>query len=308
MITSEQLKQIMPHLPAAKRELYLPFLNAAMDEFEITNELRAAAFLAQLAHESMELKYMEEIASGAAYEGRKDLGNTQPGDGRRYKGRGPIQLTGRANYRKAGKALDLPLEEHPQIATEPTNAFRIAGYFWDSHNLNALADARKFKAITKAMNGGYNGLDERVKYYERALRVLPDSLAADDTEASDLDEEEPSSSIKASPDKSVTTGDTSTSQTAGAPPPAPAVEIKASEPSWSSKIGSISLPAGVLAALGAVGKFVATIPPWAFSAIAITGLLIGAWLWNEAKNRAQGRTLKVMDAGAAPEKNNLRLI
>src|SRR4029078_13654494 len=96
MLTDDELRQIMPNCPAAKRADYLPFIQQAMAAFGITSYLRATAFLAQLALESAELRYMEEVASGAAYEGRKDLGNTQPGDGKRYKGRGAIQLSGGA--------------------------------------------------------------------------------------------------------------------------------------------------------------------------------------------------------------------
>jgi predicted chitinase len=162
----------MPNCSAAKRADYLPFIQAAMQEFAITNYWRETAFLAQLAHESAELRYMEEIASGAAYEGRKDLGNTQPGDGKRYKGRGPIQLTGRANYQKFGGLLGLDLINNPEVAATKEVGFRIAGLFWKSHGLNELADQQQFKAITKAINGGYNGLDDRTKYYERAKKVL----------------------------------------------------------------------------------------------------------------------------------------
>jgi predicted chitinase len=143
-----------------------------MQEFQITSYLREAAFLAQLAHESGELRYMEEIASGAAYEGRKDLGNTQPGDGKRYKGRGPIQLTGRANYQKYGDLLDLDLINNPTMAATPQVGFRIAGQFWQLNGLNPLADQQNFKEITKRINGGYNGLVDRTMYYDRAKRVL----------------------------------------------------------------------------------------------------------------------------------------
>ena len=180
MLTDDELKQIMPNCAAAKRADYLPFIQQSMQEFDITSYWRETAFLAQLAHESGELRYMEELASGVAYEGRKDLGNTQPGDGKRYKGRGPIQLTGRANYAKYGELLGLDLVNNPTIAATKEVGFRIAGQFWKLNGLNELADQQEFKAITKRINGGYNGLDDRIKYYERAKKVISkdDSMAA----------------------------------------------------------------------------------------------------------------------------------
>lgn len=171
-LTLDQLRRIMPELSEDLAGLYLPYLNAAMREAVITTSARVAAFVAQLAHESAQLRYFEEIASGAEYEGRLDLGNTHDGDGVRYKGRGPIQLTGRANYRAAGKALGLDLEGHPERATDLEVAFRIAAWYWTTHNLNALADAGDFDKITKAVNGGYNGRASRDAYYARAQEVL----------------------------------------------------------------------------------------------------------------------------------------
>jgi predicted chitinase len=172
MLTDDELRQIMPNCAPAKRTDYFPFIQQAMQEFDITSYLRETAFLAQLAHESGELRYMEEIASGAAYEGRKDLGNTQPGDGKRYKGRGPIQLTGRANYAKYGQLLGLDLVNNPTIAATKEVGFRIAGQFWKLNGLNELADQQKFETITRRINGGINGLPDRIKYYERAKKVM----------------------------------------------------------------------------------------------------------------------------------------
>ena len=130
----------------------------------LDNPLRLAHFMAQLAHESGGFRYMEEIASGAAYEGRADLGNTQKGDGTRYKGRGPLQLTGRANYRKFGRALGIDLENNPIVAAMPSIGLLIACKYWQDHNLNALADTDDIKSITKRINGGYNGLTDRINY------------------------------------------------------------------------------------------------------------------------------------------------
>jgi len=171
-VTAAQLRQIMPNLSQAKAEQYLPHINRAMAEAGINTPKRQAAFLAQLGHESGGLRYMEEIASGAAYEGRRDLGNTQPGDGTRFKGRGPIQLTGRANYRAAGRALGIDLENNPRRAAEPDVGFRTAAWFWNSRNLNNLADQGDFRGITRRVNGGYNGLADREAYYRRALNAL----------------------------------------------------------------------------------------------------------------------------------------
>src|SRR5436305_779712 len=160
-LTADQLRAIMPALTKDRAALFLGPLNKAMSEFDINNPKRRAAFLAQVAHESGQLKYMEEIASGAAYERRKDLGNTQPGDGKRYKGRGPIQLTGRANYQKAGKALGLDLEGNPEKVATPEVGCRVAGWFWKTRGLNDLADRGDFKQITRRVNGGYRGLANR---------------------------------------------------------------------------------------------------------------------------------------------------
>lgn len=172
MLTDAQLARIMPRLGKTKRDLYLPHLNAAMREFGITTPARQAAFLAQLAHESGELRYMEEIASGVAYEGRLDLGNVHPGDGRRFKGRGPIQLTGRANYARYGKRLGVDLLHDPERATAPDLAFRIAACYWHDHGLNALADAGRFTEITRRINGGQNGAKSRARYHALAKSAL----------------------------------------------------------------------------------------------------------------------------------------
>ncbi len=171
-VSQAELQRIMPNLSSADAQRYLPHLNRAMAEANITTPARQSAFLAQLAHESGQLRYMEEIASGSAYEGRRDLGNTQPGDGVRYKGRGPIQLTGRANYRAAGQALGIDLEGNPQRAKDPDVAFRIAAWYWSSRNLNQYADAGNFSAITYRINGGYNGAADRNAYYRVAQSVL----------------------------------------------------------------------------------------------------------------------------------------
>ena len=135
--------------------------------------LRLAHFMGQCAHESAGFVYMEEIASGAAYEDRKDLGNTQPGDGKRYKGRGPIQLTGRANYRTYGRDLGIDLEAHPEvISIAPSLGLMTSCKFWASKGLNALADADNLDRITRLINGGTNGIDDRKARTAKAKALL----------------------------------------------------------------------------------------------------------------------------------------
>jgi putative chitinase len=170
----------MPNLSSEKRARYMPFLQQAMEEFEINTPMRIAAFLAQLAHESAEFRFMEEIWGPTEAQRRyepitkksKDLGNTEPGDGQRFKGRGPIQITGRSNYKKYGDGLGVDLVSDPKRAASPEIGFRTAGLYWMRNGLNELADKEWIKTITKRINGGFNGLEERTRYYIRAKNVL----------------------------------------------------------------------------------------------------------------------------------------
>ncbi len=190
LVTVDELRRLMPQLSLLEASLYAPYLHAAMWEFEITTKPRRCAFLSQLAHESSQLRYFEEIADGSDYEGRKDLGNTRSGDGMRFKGRGPIQLTGRTNYRRFGTLLSLPLESMPELAAKPENGFRIAGLFWKVNDLNELADALTmqgdavdrsvFTKITKKINGGTNGLNDRLNYFRVAKQVLHNDPVAEE--------------------------------------------------------------------------------------------------------------------------------
>lgn len=172
-ITHEELRQVMP-LAGLRIDVFIDPLNDAMVVYDISTPLRMAAFLAQIAHESGELKYVKELATGHEYEGRTDLGNVDEGDGIRFKGRGLLQITGRENYRKVSEALfdDYSLLVFPERLEEPHNAAMSAGWFWSTRNLNNLADQENFKGITRAINGGYNHLAEREMYYNRAKEVL----------------------------------------------------------------------------------------------------------------------------------------
>lgn len=173
MITKEQLSKIYREASASLISRYVEPLNQTLDKYEINTPQRIRMFLAQVGHESGQLRYSEELASGQAYEDRKDLGNTQPGDGPRYKGRGLIQLTGRRNYQLASLALDTDLIEHPEKLSEsPELASEVAGWYWANNNLNALCDLGLFQELTRRINGGLNGYADRYKLYQRALEVI----------------------------------------------------------------------------------------------------------------------------------------
>lgn len=172
MIELETLRAVCLYAKYSTLALWVAPVDDAMTEFEINSPKRAAAFLAQAAHESGEFRYVRELASGEAYEGRADLGNTEEGDGVRFRGRGLIQVTGRANYRACGAALGLDLLSEPDLLEQRPNAARSAGWFWSTHGCNELADEDLFKSITKKINGGMNGWQERQQYWERAKRAL----------------------------------------------------------------------------------------------------------------------------------------
>lgn len=177
-MTEDLLRKMMPNA-GSRLDAHLPYINEAMERGGISTPDRIAAFLAQLAHESAEYRYMAELADGSAYEGRTDLGNTQPGDGVKYKGHGPIQITGRDNHRAAGIYLGIDAEATPTLLTRPEYGTASAVWFWTIGNkkvdLNLLADRGWFKTITRIINGGYNGLSDRRLYWDRnrALLGLP---------------------------------------------------------------------------------------------------------------------------------------
>jgi len=170
-VTGAQLLAIMP-FAGQRAALYLAPLNNAMQEFGIDTPVRQASFLAQVGHESGQLRYVRELASGAAYEGRTDLGNVIAGDGMRFKGRGLLQVTGRANYAACGVALGINLLAAPQLLEQPGAACRSAAWFWYSRGLNRLADAGDQERVTRRINGGLNGLADRLALFQVAHKVL----------------------------------------------------------------------------------------------------------------------------------------
>lgn len=151
------LRALSPKTPSSTLQKFLPFLRNKMG-----TRLRTAHFLAQIAHESGDFNYVRELASGDAYEGRTDLGNTQPGDGRKFKGRGLIQITGRANYTELGNSLKVNLLDNPTLLETPELAVNSAVWFWNKNKLNTYADNDDAIRITRIINGGTNGLSDRL--------------------------------------------------------------------------------------------------------------------------------------------------
>lgn len=174
-ITEQQLLQILPNA-GRQAGVLVSALNNAMNHYSIVGTARVASFIAQVGHESGQLRYLCEIwgptAQQVGYEGRADLGNTVKGDGSKYRGRGLIQITGRANYARCGEALDLDLIDRPELLEKPQYAAMSAAWFWATRGLNTLADQGEFVKITRRINGGANGLDDRLQLWERAKKVL----------------------------------------------------------------------------------------------------------------------------------------
>ncbi|WP_438301699.1 glycoside hydrolase family 19 protein [Pseudomonas sp. NMS19W] len=179
-ITQQQLLQILPNA-GANAGVFVPALNTAMQRYQIVGTKRVAAFIAQTGHESGQLRWVREIwgptDAQRGYEGRKDLGNTVSGDGRKFCGRGLIQITGRVNYAECGEALGLDLINHPELLELSQHAAMSAAWWWATHGLNTLADAGDNANIGSIINTGRrgrtpNGSAERQAFYEKALKVL----------------------------------------------------------------------------------------------------------------------------------------
>lgn len=178
-MTEEQLKYIMPLSTSANRGKYMEELNKLMPFFEINSPLRVAHFIAQVAHESAQLNYVKELASGAAYDTGKlaaRLGNTPAadGDGQRYKGRGLIQLTGLSNYKRFLAYLKgaPDIVARPELLEQPHLAVMVSCWFWRVNGLNELADKDDVVAVTRRINGGHNGLEERKSFLSKAKKVI----------------------------------------------------------------------------------------------------------------------------------------
>lgn len=181
-----QVQRVCHYAPMQRIFGILLPLNECLPLGEITTPLRAAMFLAQLAHESAEFRYFEEIADGNAYDIRVNarlalkLGNVKAGDGPRFKGRGPMQVTGRKNYTRVSVALGVDVVANPQLLADPKWGFKASAFCWRhaldthgvEHDLNVFADAGDVEGCTKIINGGSNGLDFRIGYYKRAIEAF----------------------------------------------------------------------------------------------------------------------------------------
>lgn len=175
LVTPQQLVDLY-QCPFVRAATFSPFLNEAMFRYCIVTPARVRAFLAQIGHESGRLKYVREIwgptSAQMRYEGRADLGNTEPGDGKKYLGRGLIQITGRANYQQIADVLGEDFITHPALLETPKWASLSAAWFWDSRDLNGLADNGEFDRITRRINGGQRGRADRVAIHLAAAAVI----------------------------------------------------------------------------------------------------------------------------------------
>lgn len=178
-VDAQTMREVAPHFSGANGDRQNSIITAVgevlaatLDGYAINTRLRIAHFLGQTCQESAGFRTTEEFASGEAYEGRADLGNNRPGDGVRYKGRGLLQLTGRANYKTVGALIGVDLESHPELAAEPVLSLKIACEFWKTNKINPHADADDVVAVTRIINGGTNGLDDRRIFTGKAKTAI----------------------------------------------------------------------------------------------------------------------------------------
>lgn len=171
-VSASGLCNISPYINAVDAVKIAHIINERASTYGISTKFRMCAFVATIIHESGCFRYTQEIASGEAYEGRKDLGNINEGDGVKYKGRGFIQITGRANYEKVQEALKVPCVEHPELLASYPLCLVASMWWWFAHGCNQLADKDNIELVTRRVNGGYRGLTERKKYYELAKMYI----------------------------------------------------------------------------------------------------------------------------------------
>ncbi len=187
-IDAEALRHVCPNLGEDAAEEIARGLGEAFHRYEIDNPRRAAMAVAQWAEESDHFRTSEEYASGAAYEGRRDLGNVEPGDGCRFKGRGRIMITGRAHYVAMADVLALDCVDTPEILARSPHSELASGQWWHDHGCNDFCDRGDFEGLTRRINGGLNGYGERCRLHGLANQVA-DKLVPRDLWAVLTDEE-----------------------------------------------------------------------------------------------------------------------
>jgi putative chitinase len=173
ILTRDQLTAIIGNTSVVDK-VFDPLLQT-LDKYEISSRLRICHFLAQVIHESSCFYYTTEIASGKDYEGRIDLGNTEPGDGVKFKGRGILQITGRTNYTAISNDFNVPFVDDPELLAQYPYCVLSAGWFWDKHNLNRYADQDNITLITRKINGGLNGIMDRERWLGKCKWVIEDN-------------------------------------------------------------------------------------------------------------------------------------
>lgn len=283
----------------------LDFLLTAFESDERWSDVRHIAYaLATIRHETAHTYQPISERGSDAYLSkywtnrtiRKSLGNTEPSDAQRYKGRGYVQITGRSNYTRFGIA------DNPEKALEAQTAFEIM----TRGMREGLFTGKRLKDYINGDKADYVQARRIINRLDKAKEI-----AAYAREFEEILREAESPELIAKPpsnDKGVAVSDKPPEDVAGTPPPTPAAEVKASQPSLFTRLASLSVPAGAMAALSAVGKFFMALPPWAWVTIVIASMVIGYLIWREAKRQAHERTLLVMEAAADRDKNNLRLV
>jgi putative chitinase len=348
-ISIDQLRAIVPTLSYARATQIINSLNVAMNEAEINTPIRIASFVAQLAQESQGLTVFEEnlnysaaglrktfkkyfteaqardyahkpvLIADRVYANRMGNGNEASGDGWKYRGRGPIQITGYENYVKYGQALGIDIADNPELASQPNIGFRLAGAYWKINKLNSRADREDIVGITKVINGGTKGLAERKALYEKAKTVLAatnsslgHSFSSDPTSAS------PATSSSETPKQSVTPSETqqtegneiSSVETLPTNPPQDLIKIPKISPSLKSQIVSYWQQ------LTGVGITVAGIIQFSkdHTALIICGVVgltlvaLGLWYMNRAMNRAAEQTKINQETLADSNKKNVIVV
>jgi predicted chitinase len=309
-ITSALLAQIAPGTPKAKRDRFIPFYNECLPRYGITTELRVAAFLTTVCFESDYFKALAEYADGWAYDisrNRKkalELGNTEVGDGPKYKGAGGIETTGKNNYRRLSKRLGIDFVTHPEKLRTVEYFVEAACVFWDDNKFNKLADKGKIVAIQNLTNRGdadkpAKALKSRVAIYQHILHVLPDDFNLISAAGPEAD------TVQAVTEK--VGGDTLTDDSphSTAQPPTPKVSIWDRIAKWKEKIDSLTSFKDSLSPISGSSKFTVVLTKLMGWAIMLLGFFADHWLWilvgtalvaiaiwylASAKRNAQGRT------------------